>query len=181
MILEINEELYMFTCAEQSYLDMNKNKVIYEPVTYIFDLDTFLVYPSETEEAKSVNRAIVFPSVTRAEAQKAYIKSLNNKKLDYILFLYPRNSYKLVARGAIFDAFKFGKPVIALKNDYFNYLVSKGQKFGYFFDTIDELKSFFHALPSVDSAEYNEFSKNSKNMLSFFSPKIVSEQLQEQI
>lgn len=47
--------------------------------------------------------------------------------------------------------------------------------------SIDELKSFFHALPSVDSVEYNEFSKNSKNMLSFFSPKIVSEQLQEQL
>ena len=93
MILEINEELYMFTFAEQSYLDMNKNKVIYEPVTYIFDLDTFLVYPSENEEAKTVNRAIVFPSVTRAEAQKAYIKSLNNKKLNYIFKDLDDNDY----------------------------------------------------------------------------------------
>lgn len=46
---------------------------------------------------------------------------------------------------------------------------------------IASIKSFLQALPSVDSAEYNEFSKNSKNMLSFFSPKIVSEQLQEQL
>ncbi|MGN0610524.1 MAG: hypothetical protein ACI4JI_01960 [Ruminiclostridium sp.] len=72
---------------------MNKNKVIYEPVTYLFDLDTFLVYPSETEEAKAINRAIVFPAVTRAEAQKAYIKSLNNKKLNYIFKDLDDNDY----------------------------------------------------------------------------------------
>ena len=93
MILEINEELYRFTFAEISYLDINKKKVIYEPVTYLFDLDTFLVCLSETEEAKTVNRSIVFPSVTRAEAQKAYIKFLNNKKLNSIFRDLDDNDY----------------------------------------------------------------------------------------
>lgn len=92
MILEINEELYGFTFAEKSFLDLN-NKVIYEPVTYLFDLDTFVVCMSGTDETEAMERTIVFPAVTRAEAQKAYIKSLNNKKLNSIFYCLNDNDY----------------------------------------------------------------------------------------
>ena len=71
MILTINEELYRFTFAER-------------PVTYIFDPDSYLICESGTDEAAAVENPILFPSATRAEAQKAYIKSLDNKRLNHI-------------------------------------------------------------------------------------------------
>ena len=45
------------------------------------------------------------------------------QSLDYILYLYPSDSYKLTASGAIMDAILFGKPILALHNDYFDYLL----------------------------------------------------------
>lgn len=44
------------------------------------------------------------------------------KKLDFILYLYPTDSYQLMASGAILDALSLQKPIIALKNDYFDYI-----------------------------------------------------------
>ena len=46
-------------------------------------------------------------------------------KLDYILFLYPSYSYKLIASGAIFDAIDMNVPIIAISNDYFKNTLSK--------------------------------------------------------
>lgn len=89
MILKINEELYWFTFAERKVFHrFNKNpaegRVNYMPVTYVFDPDSYLICESGTDEAATVEAPIVFPSATREEAQKAYIKSLNDKKLDRI-------------------------------------------------------------------------------------------------
>lgn len=44
-------------------------------------------------------------------------------QLDFILYLYPKDSYKLTASGAIMDAVKMHKPIICIKNDYFEYLM----------------------------------------------------------
>lgn len=52
------------------------------------------------------------------------------KELDYILYLYPQNSYKLTASGAILDAIKLRKPIISLTNDYFKYIL-KDNPIGY--------------------------------------------------
>lgn len=60
-------------------------------------------------------------------------------ELDYILFFYPQTSYKITASGAIMDAIALKKPIIALKNDYFEYIFNKFGKFGYLVDSIDEM------------------------------------------
>ena len=61
------------------------------------------------------------------------------QQLDYLLFLYPTNSYKLTASGAIMDAVKLRKPIISLHNDYFDYLMGKAP-IGYMGNTLDELE-----------------------------------------
>ena len=62
--------------------------------------------------------------------------------LDYIIYLYPTDSYKLKASGAIMDAINMRKSIIALKNDYFEYIFNKYGSFGYLFDNITEMKKF---------------------------------------
>lgn len=59
--------------------------------------------------------------------------------LDYVLFLYATDSYKLIASGAIFDAISFGKPIIALKNDYFVSIFEQCGEMGYLCDSLDEI------------------------------------------
>lgn len=64
----------------------------------------------------------------------------NIEQLDYILFLYPSYSYKLTASGAIFDAIKYGKPIISLRNDYFEDLF-RNCPYIYFVDNMEILLS----------------------------------------
>lgn len=61
------------------------------------------------------------------------------QKLDFILFFYNENQYRLTASGAVFDAINHNKPIIALKNSYFNHVFSYG-KVGYLCENIEEMK-----------------------------------------
>lgn len=67
------------------------------------------------------------------------------KNLDFILYLYPTDSYKLTASGAIMDAIKLQKPIISLNNDYFNGLF-KENPIGYTFDTLEDIVTCIHQL-----------------------------------
>ncbi|HIZ34078.1 MAG TPA: hypothetical protein H9814_11220 [Candidatus Bacteroides merdigallinarum] len=60
------------------------------------------------------------------------------QRLDYLLYLYPIGSYRFTASGAILDAVKMNKPIIALHNDYFDYLLD-GCPIGYVGNTVEEL------------------------------------------
>lgn len=76
--------------------------------------------------------------------------------LDYILYLYPSDSYKLTASGAIMDAIKFRKPIIALHNDYFDSLL-KDVCIGYVVNDIPEMVSVINKL--VVTEGINDFCK----------------------
>ncbi len=59
------------------------------------------------------------------------------KQLDYVLYLYPTNSYLLTASGAILDAVKYDKPIITYPNPYFEYLL-KDSDAGYIINNTTE-------------------------------------------
>nr|WP_294900908.1 hypothetical protein [uncultured Pedobacter sp.] len=73
------------------------------------------------------------------------------KKLDYIIFVYPSDSYRLIASGAIMDCIKNSIPVIALRNDYFEYLFSKLGGFGILVDTIEQMVDVINKLSACPS------------------------------
>lgn len=66
--------------------------------------------------------------------------------LDYILMLYSNDYYHLTASAAFFDAVIYKKPIIGLKNEYFNYLFKKFGPIGYLFDNLCELQDFINNL-----------------------------------
>lgn len=82
-------------------------------------------------------------------------------KLDYIIFLYGGDSYKLTASGAIFDAIDFEKPIVALRNDYFSSF--EKASVGYF---VDNYLDMVHLLEQVNEnrisyiEEYSLFKRN---------------------
>lgn len=59
--------------------------------------------------------------------------------LDFILYFYSSDKYRLTASGALLDAIRFRKPVIALRNDYFEYFFNKFGELGYLVDSVEEM------------------------------------------
>lgn len=96
------------------------------------------------------------------------------KKMNFILFLYPTDNYKLTASGAVFESFSMGIPVIALHNDYFDYLSSKIGDFGLFFDNFEQMKSFFAAPYEFDTERMFLSIKKARNL---FTSENVSKKL----
>lgn len=62
-------------------------------------------------------------------------------ELDYILYFYPKTSYRLIASGAILDAVNHEKPIIAFKNSYFEYFFEKYGDAGYLVSDLDEMQT----------------------------------------
>lgn len=107
--------------------------------------------------------------VSREELEKRI------EELDIILFLYPCNSYKLMASGAILDALSMQKPIIALKNDYFEYIFKKYSAFGYLFDSIDEI------IEVLNRKEKLNISFNYKSIQEKLSVDMVSERFKREL
>jgi extradiol dioxygenase family protein len=62
--------------------------------------------------------------------------------LDYIVFLYPKEGYKLRASGALYDAIDCEKPILLLKNDYFENIISEHKDIGCLFENENEIVDY---------------------------------------
>lgn len=128
---------------------------------------------SRLEELKSLG--ISLPSnfgqgqVTRKEFSNRL------KELDFILFLYPQDSYKLTASGAIMDAIEWGIPVLAIKNDYFCNIFDNYGPFGCLVDNKHELKDLI--LSFINNYDDLKIDFSSIRMKS--SPEAISKQLKK--
>lgn len=66
--------------------------------------------------------------------------------LDYAVFLYPKDSYLLTASGALMDALCFARPVVALRNPYFEHCFSLLGDIGYLCNSIEEMRALMVSL-----------------------------------
>lgn len=98
-------------------------------------------------------------------------------KMDYILFTYPIDSYKLTASGAILEAIWWQKPIIALKNEYFNYLFSKYGELGILCDSVDELAKIIINIKSCFQPRISLYKKNLANARLSLLPQNVYKQV----
>ena len=72
------------------------------------------------------------------------------QKLDIILFFYSKTSYKLIASGAIMDAINMRKPILAIKNDYFEYIFRKFGRFGFLVNSVEEMATILKTIRKED-------------------------------
>lgn len=84
-------------------------------------------------------------------------------QLDVILYLYSEDSYRLTASGAIFDAIDCERPILALKNDYFEYIFTKVGPLGYLANNMDDLKK--ELIQLKNGKRYNINFKSAKEYL----------------
>lgn len=119
-----------------------------------------------------VKAGIIVPEDTsKPLSEIEFKKKIEN--LDYILFLYPADTYRLIASGAILDCIRFKRPVIGIRTDYFDYLFKKFGEFGYLAKDIDEL---YEILRKVDDLKV-DFSYD--KIADKLSPGFLSERLMQ--
>lgn len=80
---------------------------------------------------------VELPAQNQELSREQYDERLSN--LDYILFFYDSDSYKITASGAIMDALTVEKPIIAIRNSYFDYMFEKFGAFGYLVDNVEQM------------------------------------------
>lgn len=129
---------------------------------------------SRLEELKSLGVSLPSNQGKGLVPRKEFADRL--KELDYLLFLYPSDSYKLTASGAIMDAIEWGIPILAIKNDYFCNIFESYGTFGHLVNNKYEIKdlilSFLNKKDDDPKMEFDSIRRNS-------SPEAISEQLQK--
>lgn len=103
------------------------------------------------------------------------------KELDYILYFYPKDSYKLIASGAFFDAVSLEKPIIAIENDFFRYYFDKLGDIGDLGNNVDEMKEKIKDILKDDKKRYEIQIKNLKKAKESLSILNIVNQLMKQI
>ena len=73
--------------------------------------------------------------------------------IDYAVFCYHAKSYRLTASASLFDAFSYVKPIIALRNPFFEYYFDIFGDIGYLCDNYDDMKKVIVELLSNPSIE----------------------------
>ena len=97
------------------------------------------------------------------------------EELDYILYFYPSSSYKLTASAAIFDAIFREKPIIAIKNDYFEYIFNKNKNIGYLCKDFEELRNKIEEISNEKRGDEYSYQKNElKKLKKYFSPESIA-------
>ncbi len=99
---------------------------------------------------------------------------------DYLLFFYDNESYKLCSSGAIFEAFFHLKPVVSIRNDYFEYIFSQVGPIGYLVDDMDQMEAKLRALLYEQPENYDHFTENIIKGREWFSPRVVASDIKSQ-
>lgn len=112
------------------------------------------------------NILVAWDYLSREEMEKRV------SELDCVLYFYPSNSYKLIASGAIFDAISMRIPVVAIRNDYFEYVFKEITFPSFLCNDIKEMASL------IESKAFLNYSNNQIDWSSFC-PEKVAEQFRE--
>jgi glycosyltransferase involved in cell wall biosynthesis len=102
--------------------------------------------------------------------------------MTYCIFFYPSDSYRLYASGAIFDALAHSKPIIAFKNNYFEYVFKKMGNIGYLCNSIDDMNEIIICIINSNDIEmrkiYKEQQRNIRQGVKYFS-EVIEEKLKQ--
>ena len=87
---------------------------------------------------KLPNESVIIPSLNAPLIHDDF--RIYAKNVDYVVFLQRSIYYRLTASGTLFDAFSYLKPIIALRNPFFEYYFEMIGDIGHLCDNYEELK-----------------------------------------
>ncbi len=81
----------------------------------------------------------------------------NIKKADYFIYFFKENSlYDLCPSGTFFDAIKYRKPIIALRNPFFEFYFKKLGNIGYLCDTVEDMNEVINKILINKNESYQD-------------------------
>ncbi|MEX6688442.1 hypothetical protein QTN47_13090 [Danxiaibacter flavus] len=112
--------------------------------------------------------------------QGTYDKKISQQ--DFILFFYPDATYRLTPSGAFLDAVSHKKPVIVLKNNFFETYFNKAGQIGYMCDSIaDMCECIEKEITNCSNGAKDTFGSNIDKLYQFFSIPGVAKSLRKQV
>ena len=84
------------------------------------------------------------------------------EKVTYACFPYPSNTYKFTASGAVLDAVIYLKPIVYIKNDYFDGIFKDAGDIGY---RCENEKDFIETIKKLDeNPDVNRYKQQVENL-----------------
>jgi hypothetical protein len=87
------------------------------------------------------------------------------KNIDYAIFCHNKASHRLTASGAFFDAIAYAKPMIALKNPFFEYYFNMAGDIGYLCNDYLDMKNI--VINILESGSADHYNTQVSNILKF--------------
>jgi hypothetical protein len=102
-------------------------------------------------------------------------------KVNYILMFYPKDAYQFMPSGVFFDAIKLEKPIIAIRNSFFEYYFSLLGNIGFLVENIEEMKELINKLDKGEIDCYKEQLNNLHQAKKMLSIEAIKAQLLKQL
>jgi len=118
----------------------------------------------------------------RSLSQQDYERYIH--QADYAIFTFDKDNYVYRVSGALMDAILYRKPLVALKQDYIEYLFEQGGNIGFLCDTVEEMRLIIKRLIDRDPVlltQYQEQQMHLGLLRDKFSIESVEQQLRKQI
>ncbi|MRX67933.1 hypothetical protein SAMN06265349_105309 [Flavobacterium resistens] len=78
-------------------------------------------------------------------------------KADFFIYFFKEDSlYDLCPSGTFFDALKYKKPIISLRNPFFEFYFKKLGNIGYLCDTVEEMSETINQIIQDNSEKYDD-------------------------
>lgn len=81
-------------------------------------------------------------------------------KVDYVIFPFPDENYKLRASGTVFDAINARKPILTTNNSFITEVISSEKTMGIVFDQTTGLEDLYKKISKVTQEEYFQYVNN---------------------
>lgn len=107
--------------------------------------------------------------------------NLRIRNLDFILFLYPPDSYTMAASGAILDAINMQKPIIAITNSYFNYIFNKFGNIGFLGSNLQDIIYYINHLQKTKVDNHTFSPINYTNIQKLLQPENLKDDLKNKL
>lgn len=92
------------------------------------------------------------------------------RSLDFVLFFYPRGTYRFGLSGVLLMAIRYAKPLIVIRNPMFEYFFQKYGQLGWLFETPADMACFIKAIPAkVSLTELQAIADNYRTLQAAFS------------
>jgi hypothetical protein len=141
---------------------MNKNSHL------LYQLAEMQNYNIASNRVKFIQVGNVSPEVL--SYSNIYVNILNNnefipfavfeeniKQSDYFIYFFKENTlYDLCPSGTFFDAIKYRKPIISLRNPFFDYYFRRLGNIGDLCDSVEEMSTIIDGILLDDGVLYQE-------------------------